>query len=83
MQKTIESITIIACGTSYHSGLTAKYWLEELAEIPVLVEIASEYRYRKPIANPNTLIVVISQSGETADTFAALDLCNKNKMKTL
>ena len=69
----IDSVTIIACGTSYHSGLTAKYWLEELAELPVFVEIASEYRYRKPVANPNTLIVVISQSGETADTIAALE----------
>jgi glucosamine--fructose-6-phosphate aminotransferase (isomerizing) len=82
--KTIESITIIACGTSYHSGLTAKYWLEELAEIPVLVEIASEYRYRKPIANANTLIVVISQSGETADTIAALEYAKQlGQEKTL
>ena len=82
--KTIDSITIIACGTSYHSGLTAKYWLEELAEVPVFVEIASEYRYRKPIANPNTLIVVISQSGETADTIAALEYAKQlGQEKTL
>ena len=82
--NTIDSITIIACGTSYHSGLTAKYWLEELAEVPVFVEIASEYRYRKPIANPNTLIVVISQSGETADTIAALEYAKKlGQEKTL
>ena len=82
--KTIDSITIIACGTSYHSGLTAKYWLEELAQLPVFVEIASEYRYRKPIVNPNTLIVVISQSGETADTIAALEYAKRlGQEKTL
>jgi glucosamine--fructose-6-phosphate aminotransferase (isomerizing) len=68
----INAIHILACGTSYYSGMTAKYWLESLAGIPTQVEIASEYRYRVPAVNPNALIVVISQSGETADTLAAL-----------
>ena len=80
----IETVTIIACGTSYHSGLTAKYWMEEIARIPVTVEIASEYRYRSPIPNPNSLIVVISQSGETADTIAALNYAKElGHQKTL
>jgi glucosamine--fructose-6-phosphate aminotransferase (isomerizing) len=68
----IDSVLILACGTSYHSGLTAKYWLESIARIPTGVEIASEYRYRDSVPNPNTLVLVISQSGETADTLAAL-----------
>jgi len=68
----IDSIQILACGTSYYSGMTARYWLESIAGIPTQVEIASEYRYREPAINPNTLVVVISQSGETADTLAAL-----------
>ena len=68
----IDAIKILACGTSYYSGLTAKYWLEAVAGIPTSVEIASEFRYRTPAVNPNALIVVISQSGETADTLAAL-----------
>ncbi|KMZ11383.1 Glucosamine-fructose-6-phosphate aminotransferase [isomerizing] [Candidatus Burkholderia humilis] len=68
----IDSILILACGTSYYSGVTAKYWLESIAKIPTQVEIASEYRYRESVPNPKTLIVVISQSGETADTLAAL-----------
>ena len=68
----INAIHILACGTSYYSGMTAKYWLESLAGIPTQVEIASEYRYREPAVNPNALVVVISQSGETADTLAAL-----------
>jgi len=68
----IDSVLILACGTSYYAGLTAKYWLESIARIPVSVEIASEYRYRDSVPNPNTLIVTISQSGETADTLAAL-----------
>ncbi|MFN7709730.1 MAG: glutamine--fructose-6-phosphate transaminase (isomerizing) [Holosporales bacterium] len=67
----IESIQIIACGTAYHAGLVARYWLEKLARIPVEVEIASEYRYRTPPLRPNTLAIFISQSGETADTLAA------------
>jgi len=68
----IDSILILACGTSYYSGLTAKYWLEALAQIPTQVEVASEYRYRESVPNPKTLVVTISQSGETADTMAAL-----------
>jgi glucosamine--fructose-6-phosphate aminotransferase (isomerizing) len=70
--KQIDSALIIACGTSYHAGLVARYWLEGLAGIPCNVEIASEYRYRDSVPNPRTLVVVISQSGETADTLAAL-----------
>jgi glucosamine--fructose-6-phosphate aminotransferase (isomerizing) len=68
----IDAIQILACGTSLYSGMTAKYWLESVAGIPTQVEIASEYRYRTPAVNKNALIVVISQSGETADTLAAL-----------
>jgi len=67
-----KSVLVLACGTSYYSGLTAKYWLEGIAGLPTQVEIASEYRYRKSIADPGTLVVVVSQSGETADTLAAL-----------
>lgn len=69
----VDSILILACGTSYHAGLVASYWLETVAGLPCNVEIASEYRYRDPIAGPNTLVVGISQSGETADTLAALN----------
>ena len=68
----IDSLLILACGTSYYSGLTAKYWLESIAKIPCQVEIASEYRYRDSVPNPKTLVITISQSGETADTLAAL-----------
>ena len=68
----IDSILILACGTSYYSGMTARYWLEDIAHIPTTVEIASEYRYRNSVPNPKTLVVTISQSGETADTLAAL-----------
>jgi glucosamine--fructose-6-phosphate aminotransferase (isomerizing) len=71
--KAIDRILILACGTSNHAGQVARYWLEEIAGIPTVVEVASEYRYRTSVANPNTLIVVISQSGETADTLAALN----------
>jgi glucosamine--fructose-6-phosphate aminotransferase (isomerizing) len=70
--REIDSLLILACGTSYYSGLTAKYWLESIAKIPTQVEIASEYRYRDSVPNPKALVVVISQSGETADTLAAL-----------
>ncbi|MGV3743015.1 MAG: glutamine--fructose-6-phosphate transaminase (isomerizing) [Burkholderiaceae bacterium] len=70
--KKIDSVLILACGTSYYAGLTAKYWIESVAGVPVNVEIASEYRYRDSVPNPNTLVVTISQSGETADTLAAL-----------
>ena len=68
----IDSVLILACGTSYYSGCTAKYWLESIAKIPTQVEIASEYRYRDSVPNPRTLVVTITQSGETADTLAAL-----------
>jgi glucosamine--fructose-6-phosphate aminotransferase (isomerizing) len=68
----IDSVLILACGTSYYSGCAAKYWLESIAKIPTQVEVASEYRYRDSVPNPNTLIVTITQSGETADTLAAL-----------
>jgi glucosamine--fructose-6-phosphate aminotransferase (isomerizing) len=68
----IDNLLILACGTSYYSGLTAKYWLESVAKIPTQVDIASEYRYRESVPNPKSLVVVISQSGETADTLAAL-----------
>jgi glucosamine--fructose-6-phosphate aminotransferase (isomerizing) len=68
----IDSVLIIACGTSYYSGMTAKYWIEAIAGVRCEVEIASEYRYRDSVANPNALVVTISQSGETADTLAAL-----------
>jgi glucosamine--fructose-6-phosphate aminotransferase (isomerizing) len=70
--KEVDSVLILACGTSYYSGCTAKYWLEDIAKIPTQVEIASEYRYRDSVPNPRTLVVTISQSGETADTLAAL-----------
>lgn len=70
--KDVDSVLILACGTSYYSGCTAKYWLEGIARIPTQVEIASEYRYRESVPNPRTLVVTISQSGETADTLAAL-----------
>ena len=68
----IDSVLILACGTSYYSGCAAKYWLEAIAGIPTQVEIASEYRYRTSVPNPRTLVVTITQSGETADTLAAL-----------
>ena len=68
----IDSVLILACGTSYYSGCTAKYWLESIAKIPTQIEVASEYRYRESVPNPRTLVVTITQSGETADTLAAL-----------
>ena len=78
----INSITLIGCGTAYHSCLMAKYWFEELTNLDVNIDIASEFRYRKNRFKNDTLYVFVSQSGETADTYAALDLCNKNYMKT-
>jgi glucosamine--fructose-6-phosphate aminotransferase (isomerizing) len=68
----VDSVLVLACGTSYHAGLTAKYWLEAIARLPAQVEIASEYRYRASVPNPRQLVVAVSQSGETADTLAAL-----------
>ncbi len=70
--KQVENIHIIACGTSYHAGMVARYWLEAITQIPTQVEIASEYRYRQPVVPKNTLFLTISQSGETADSLAAL-----------
>ena len=70
--KNINAVQILACGTSYHAGLVARYWIETLARLPCSVEVASEFRYRQPLANPHALIVTLSQSGETADTLAAL-----------
>jgi glucosamine--fructose-6-phosphate aminotransferase (isomerizing) len=78
----INSITLIGCGTAYHSCLMAKYWFEELTSLDLNIDIASEFRYRKNRFKSDTLYVFVSQSGETADTYAALDICNKNKMKT-
>jgi glucosamine--fructose-6-phosphate aminotransferase (isomerizing) len=69
----VDNVHVVACGTSYHAGLVARYWLEDWAGIPCQVEVASEYRYRKVVVPANTLLVAISQSGETADTLAALD----------
>jgi len=71
--RTVDSVTILACGTSHHAGLIARYWLEDIAGITCNAEVASEYRYRDSVPNPNALIVTISQSGETADTLAALN----------
>ncbi len=70
--KDVDSVLILACGTSYYAGSVAKYWLESIAKIPTSVEVASEYRYRDSVPNPRTLVVTITQSGETADTLAAL-----------
>jgi glucosamine--fructose-6-phosphate aminotransferase (isomerizing) len=77
----IDSVLILACGTSYYSGLTAKYWLEAIAKLPTQVEVASEYRYRESVPNPKSLVIVISQSGETADTLAALKHAQSLGMK--
>jgi glucosamine--fructose-6-phosphate aminotransferase (isomerizing) len=74
---TIKAVQILACGTSYHAGLVARYWFEKLAKVPCQVEVASEFRYRDPIMLPDTLVVTISQSGETADTLAALQEAKK------
>jgi glucosamine--fructose-6-phosphate aminotransferase (isomerizing) len=78
----IKSVMLIGCGTAYHSCLMAKYWFEELTNLDVNIDIASEFRYRKNRFKNDTLYIFVSQSGETADTYAALDLCNKNNMKT-
>jgi glucosamine--fructose-6-phosphate aminotransferase (isomerizing) len=79
----INSITLVGCGTAYHACMIAKYWLEELTSLDVIIEIASEFRYKKNKFKKNNLYIFVSQSGETADTLAALELCNINKMKTL
>ena len=75
--KEIEHVQIIACGTSYHSGMVARYWLEALAGVSCNIEIASEFRYRQSHVPKNALLVTISQSGETADTLAALRLAKE------
>ena len=80
--KKISSVILIGCGTAYHSCLMAKYWFEENTSLDVTIDIASEFRYRKNRFKNDNLYIFISQSGETADTYAALDLCNKNFMKT-
>ena len=80
--KDINKIVLIGCGTAYHSCLVAKYWFEELTSVDVEMDIASEFRYRKLKFNSNNLYIFVSQSGETADTAAALDICKKNKVKT-
>ena len=80
--KEISSVTLIGCGTAYHSCLMAKYWFEENTTFDVSIDIASEFRYRKNRFKNDNLYIFVSQSGETADTYAALDLCNKNNMKT-
>lgn len=81
--ETISRIYIVACGTAMHAGLTGKKFIENLCHIPVEVDVASEFRYRNPIVNEKTLCIFISQSGETADTIAALKLCKNNGAKTL
>ncbi len=78
----ISSITLIGCGTAYHSCLMAKYWFEEITSLDVNIDIASEFRYRKNRFKKETLYVFVSQSGETADTYAALDLCKQSGVKT-
>ena len=78
----ISSIILVGCGTAYHSCLMAKYWFEELTSLDISVDVASEFRYRKNRFKKDSLYIFVSQSGETADTYAALDLCNKNGMKT-
>jgi len=79
----VERVQIIACGTSYHAGLVAKYWLESLAKVPCSVEIASEYRYRDKVIEPHTLLIAISQSGETADTLSAFRQAQPDCLATL
>ena len=80
--KKIKKIVLIGCGTAYHSCLVTKYWLEEFTNLVIETDIASEFRYRNNRFDKNNLYIFVSQSGETADTFAALDLCKKEKLKT-
>ncbi len=81
--RKINQIIIVACGSAYHVGVVAQYVIEDLAKIPVRVELASEFRYRNPLLNPDDLVVIISQSGETADSLAALRLAKDNGLRTL
>ena len=76
----VDSVLLLACGGSYHAALTARYWIESLARLPVHVEIASEYRYRDGVPNPNTLVVAVSQSGETADVLGAMQVARQQGM---
>jgi glucosamine--fructose-6-phosphate aminotransferase (isomerizing) len=78
----LQAVTIVACGTSYHAGLVARYWIESLVGLPCNVEVASEYRYRKHVVSPGSLFVTISQSGETADTLAALRIAKQSGYAT-
>ncbi len=80
--KKIEKIVLVACGTAYHSCLVSKYWLEDLTDLSVEVDVASEFRYRNIKYSQKNLYIFVSQSGETADTAAALDICKKNRVKT-
>ncbi len=80
--KNIKKVVLIGCGTAFHSCLISKYWFEELTKIDVEIDIASEFRYRNLKFDPNNLYIFVSQSGETADTAAALDICKKNNVKT-
>ena len=81
--REISDITIVACGSAYHVGMVAQYVTEDLARLPVRVELASEFRYRRPLLNPHTLVIVISQSGETADSLAALREAKRQGVQTL
>lgn len=81
--STVERVMIVACGTSYYAGLIGKYYIESLSRLPVEVDVASEFRYRKPVILPNTLVLTVSQSGETADTLAAIRLAKEAKAITL
>ncbi|PCE23196.1 glutamine--fructose-6-phosphate transaminase (isomerizing) [Paraburkholderia acidicola] len=78
--NSVDSVLLLACGGSYHAALTARYWIESLARLPVSVEIASEYRYRDGVPNPNTLVVAVSQSGETADVLGAMQVATQQGM---
>jgi glucosamine--fructose-6-phosphate aminotransferase (isomerizing) len=81
--QSIDSVCVIACGSAWHAGMTAQYVMEDLAQIPVRVELASEYRYRRILPSPNSLVIVISQSGETADSLEGLRIAKENGIRTL
>ena len=81
--RSISQVYIVACGSAYHVGMAAQYVIEDLAGLPVRVELASEFRYRKPLLDPAGLAVIISQSGETADSLAALRECKEKGIRTL
>ena len=81
--KSVSQIYVVACGSAYHAGVVTQYVMEDLARIPVRVDLASEFRYRRPILDPNGLVIIISQSGETADSLAALRLAKEQGIRTL